>query len=91
MPMPSADYTGNEVVQRGQAIYEDRIRPKVEAGNKGKYLVINIETGEYEMDTDDLTASKRAKARFGDAALFAMRIGFPAAYRLGGRFVTTEP
>lgn len=85
--MAAVDYTGDEIVQRGQALYEERIRPKVEAGNKGKYLVINIETGEYEMDADDLTASKRAKERFPDAALFAMRIGFPAAYRLGGRFL----
>jgi len=79
-------YTENEVVQRGQALYEQKIRAAVdEASNKGKMLVINVETGEYEMDADDVVAAKRAKARFGKAALFSMRIGHPAAYRLGGR------
>jgi hypothetical protein len=48
-------------------------------------LVINVETGEWEMDTDDVIAARKAKARFGEAALFSMRIGYPAAYRLGGR------
>lgn len=79
-------YTENEIVQRGQTLYEQKIRVALdEASNKGKMLVINVETGEWEMDADDVVAAKKAKARFGDAALFSMRIGHPAAYRLGGR------
>ncbi|MDQ3814134.1 MAG: hypothetical protein M3347_09305, partial [Armatimonadota bacterium] len=66
--------------------YEQQIRPRVEAGNKGKFLVINIETGEYEMDADDVAAARRAKAKYPNAPLFSMRIGYSAAYRLGGRF-----
>jgi hypothetical protein len=55
-------------------LYEQKIRAIVDAPqNRGKMLVINVETGEYEMD-DDVAAAKRTKARFGDAALFAMRI-----------------
>ena len=74
----------DETVRCGQALYEQKIRAAVdEPKNRGKMLVINVETGEYEMDADDVTAAKRAKARFGDAALFAMRIGYPAAYRIG--------
>jgi len=89
--MPALQDTGDEVVRRGQEIYERDIRSKVEAGNQGKFLVINIETGEYEMDADDLAAAKRAKARFGNAALFTMRIGHPAAYRLGFRASGKRP
>ena len=89
--MPALQDTGDEVVRRGQEIYERDIRSKVEAGNQGKFLVINIETGEYEMDADDLAAAKGAKARFGNAALFTMRIGHPAAYRLGFRAQGKRP
>jgi hypothetical protein len=89
--MPRTQYTSQEIVQRGQALYEQEIRPKVEAENKGKYLIINVATGDYEMDADDLAASKRAKARFPDAPLFTMRIGYPTAYRLGGRFLVKQP
>ena len=63
-----------EIVQRGQALYKQKIRATVdEPENRGKMLVINVETGEYEID-DDVVAAKRARAWFGDAALFAMRI-----------------
>jgi hypothetical protein len=39
------------------------------------------------MNEDDVAAAKRVKARFGGAALFTMRIGYQAAYRLGGSFL----
>jgi hypothetical protein len=89
--MPQTPYTSEEIVQRGQTLYEQEIRPKVEPENKGKYLVINVATGDYEMDADDLVASKRAKAKFPDAPLYTMRIGYPTAYRLGGRFRDRQP
>jgi hypothetical protein len=81
--MTSTQYPSDEIVQRGQRLYNERIRAQVEPGNRGKFLIINVETGEDEMDADDLAASRRAKVRFPDAALFTMRVGFPAAYRLG--------
>jgi len=89
--MPRAHYTSEEIVQRGQALYEQEIRAKVEPENKGKYLIINVATGEYEMDADDLAASKRAKAKFPDAPLYTMRTGYPTAYRLRGRFRDRQP
>lgn len=80
-------YIEDETVRRGQMLYEQKISAATdEPENRGKMLVINVDTGEYEMDDDDVVAAKRAKARFGEAALFTMRIGYPAAYRLGRSF-----
>jgi hypothetical protein len=78
--------TTEEIVQRGQTLYEQEIRAKVEPEHRGKYLVLNVETGEFEIDVDDLAASKRARDRFPNSPLFTVRIGYPTAYRLGGRF-----
>jgi hypothetical protein len=89
--MHSTQLSGDEIVKRGRALYDNEIRPQVEATNKGKFLVINVETGDYEMDADDVAAAKRAKTRFGDAPLFSMRVGYPGAYRLGGRFAVKQP
>ena len=84
--MSTAPSQPNEIVRRGEAIYQDRIRGHVEADHFGEFLVINVLTGEYEMDPDDLAVSRRAKARFKDAPLFTLRIGHSGAYRLGGHF-----
>ena len=84
--MPYTNYTSEEVETRGEAIYEQQIRAKVEARNKGKFLVVDIETGEYEIDPDDLVATKRLLAKRPNAILYGLRIGFPTAYRIGGHF-----
>ena len=82
--MARADYTREEVASRGEAIYEQQIRPLVENQNHGDYLVLDIETGEYAIDQDDLAATKQVLAKCPDAVLYGLRIGHSAAYRLGG-------
>ena len=88
--MPYPGYTTEEVGRRGQALYEGQIRDKVEAEHAGKFLVVDITTGAYEIDEDDLAASDRALVKNPNAVLYGLRIGYPAAYRLGAGFVLTN-
>ncbi len=81
--MPHPRFTSEEIVQRGQSLYEERIQHEVDAESVGKFLVLDIETGHYEIDSSDLQAMQRARAANPDAALYVIRIGFPTAYRLG--------
>jgi hypothetical protein len=76
---------GQEIGQRGQALYDQTIRAQVEAENRGKFLILDVNTGDYEIDAEDLNASERLLARRPDAVLFGVRIGYRAAYRLGGK------
>ncbi|MFB3133689.1 MAG: hypothetical protein ACE10K_14320 [Rhodothermales bacterium] len=80
-------YTSKEIVERGEALYNQQIRAEVETGNEGKFLVLDIETGAYEVDEDELAAVQRAKANNSNAVLYIMRIGYATAYRLGGQAV----
>ena len=57
-------YSKQEFARRGDALYERHIRPVVEAGNPGKFVAIDIDTGAYEMDADELVASDRLFARY---------------------------
>ena len=75
-----------EIARRGGALYDRTIRPLVEPEHPGWFLVLNVLTGEYVMDPDDVEAARLASARFGSAPLFAVRIGHPAACHIGGRF-----
>ena len=85
--MPYANYSPGEVAARGEAIYAQHIRANVEPQHQGKFLVLDIETGSYEIDEDDLAATKRALARRPGAVLYVLRIGYPTAYRIGARLV----
>jgi hypothetical protein len=84
--MSYAKYSPQQVESRGEAIYEQTVRKEVEEGNKGNFVVIDIETGNYEVDADDLRATKRALAKSPNAVLYGLRIGYPTAYTLGGHF-----
>ena len=84
--MPNAKYTPEEVTSQGQTIYEQQIRDEIEPRNKGKFLVIDIETGVYEIDDDDLVATKRLLANCPNAVIYGLRIGFPTVYSIDGRF-----
>ena len=88
--MAQDHYTSKEVATRGKAIYEERIRPLVEAVHRGKFVIIDVETGDFEIDVDDLTATKRALGKHPGAVLYGMRIGYPVAYHLGGRFTVVS-
>ena len=83
-------YTSDEIVQRGQALYDQQIRVKVETSHQGKFLVLDIETGEYEIDISELAALKRAKAKNPNAALYILRVGHPTAYRLGRQCLVAQ-
>jgi hypothetical protein len=85
--MPYPGYSTEEVGRLGRERYESELRPKVEAQHAGKFLVLDIVTGDYEIADDDLTASDRLLARRPNGILYGVRIGHPAAYRLGGHFV----
>lgn len=78
-------YSKEEFARRGQEIYDRAIRPCIEAGSEGKFVAIDIETGAYEIDADDYTATERLLARTPDAQIWLLRVGYRAAYRIGLR------
>ena len=83
MPVSYPRYSKEEFARRGDEIYERDIRPYVEADNEGKFVVIDIETGDYEVDTDELAASDRLLGRKPDAQMWMRRIGSRYTRRFG--------
>lgn len=81
--MPHPRYSSHEIVERGQTWY-DQLRAQVEPGNIGKFMVIDIETGDYEIDREEMAALTRLKAKRPDGARYFLRIGYRAAYHIGG-------
>ena len=68
-------YTKEEFARRGDAIYENQLRSVLETGNEGKFVAIDIETGVYEVDSDELAASDRLLTRVPNAQVWLRRIG----------------
>ncbi len=86
--MPKQKYSKKEITRRAKELYEGKIRPKVEEANFGKYLILDIETEEYEIDTLGVIAAGRLRAKNPDAILYGFRIGYPALAKVGGGWGT---
>jgi hypothetical protein len=85
MPGPQPKYTKDEHARRGTAVYEQQVRPQVEAGNRGRLAAVDIDTGAFEVADDTLTASRQLLARHPNAQIWCVRIGYPAVRRFGPR------
>lgn len=75
--------TPDEVVERGKAIYEQSIRAEVEANSIGRLLMIDVTTGNWVLGEDRIEMARRLRERNPDAANFGMRVGYPAAEKIG--------
>ena len=75
-------YSKEEFARLGDEIYERDIRP-LERDNLGKIVAIDIETGAWEMDTNEITASARLEERYPDAQIWIVRVGCRNVRRFG--------
>lgn len=72
------------VSRRGREIYEAGIRAQVEPEENGRFLALDVSSGDYEVGDEVLPTSARLKERNPEAVIYLMRVGRRAAFRLGG-------
>lgn len=77
-----------EFKRRGDAVYEREVRQFAEPVHNGRYVVIDIDTGAFEIADDEMTASERLLARVPDAQVWMRRVGAPHARRFGAQAQT---
>jgi hypothetical protein len=83
-------YSKQEFARRGDAIYAKDILPKLTAKDVGKFLAIDIETGEYALASDEMKAGDQLLRRLPEAQIWMVRIGYTSTRRFGGRQVRQE-
>ena len=84
--MPETRYT-SDVAIRGEAIYHDSILPALDEQDRGKYVLIDVESGDYLFATDEVEGADRMRRRRPDARVWFRRAveGHGAVRRYGRR------
>ena len=82
--MNGPKYPLDEIGDRGEAIYREKLQHLNRPENVGKYVIIDIETGDYEMGDDGDAASDRIHARRPDGEFYEVLIGYRASGVIGG-------
>ena len=84
--MASENPPRSDFADRAHAIYDAELRHKLEPHEHGRYLVLDVETGDYEIADSFGGANDKLRERHPLPTLFfTFRIGFPAAIKMGGR------
>ena len=69
--------------RRAEEYYDRVLRAKLEPEHKGEYLFLDADTGDYELDADQLAAMRRARVKHPGTIFYIMRIGYRAVDRIG--------
>jgi hypothetical protein len=72
-----------EFARRGDEVYARDVRPLVEPRENGKFVAIDVESGAFEADADELAAVDRLLARRPGAPVWLTRVGSRYAHRFG--------
>ena len=83
-------YSKEEFARRGDAIYERDIRPHLSAADDGKFVAIDIETGDYEIDSNDFEATERLVTRRPGSQMWLVRVGHRATHHIWSSSVVRD-
>ena len=77
----------SDLATRAHTIYDAELRPKLEPHEHGRYLALEVETGDYAIGDRFRDANEKLRERHPLPTLFfVFRIGYPAAVRMGGHY-----
>ena len=78
-------YPKEEMRKRGEEIFEKKVKPCLKGRDPLEYVLIDIETQDYEIDADHWVALGRLRERHPDAQIWARRVGSRNIHHFGGR------
>ena len=80
MTTPHIDF--DKIEELGWKIYDEKIKRLVEPQGKGKFLVIDVTTGDYAVGSDLGYVTQDLLDRRPEAAVYTIRIGYPTVFKI---------
>ena len=80
MTAPEIDF--DKCRELGWKIYNEKIKHLVEPQEKGKFLVIDVMTGDYAVNSDLILAEDELEVRRPNGIVYTIRIGYPAVFKI---------
>lgn len=84
-------YSKEEFSRRGDALVESKVRPHLTPADEDKFVAIDIETGEYELDNNEMKAADRLRKRVPDPQIWLVHVRLGYLHRFGGHGLRGQP
>lgn len=70
------------IAQKGEQIYQEKLKDKLETQHKGEYVAINVENEDYFLAESPDEALNKAKEKYPNAIFHLIRIGYSGVYKV---------
>lgn len=83
--MSNSRYTRAEIARLGDSMYDRIVAPRITARDASRFVAIDVDSGAFVIDADELTAARRLRAGNPDAQVWLRRVGAPYLHRFSLR------
>lgn len=80
----------SKLAELGQKFYDEKLKQILEPKHNGEFVAIEPESGQYFLNKQAGEAIYEGNQIFPDKKLFLIRIGFDAAFKIGGFYVNRK-
>jgi hypothetical protein len=77
--------TPAEICSQGRSLYETQLRLALETQHRGKYLVLDVETGDYKVASEYVSTLVEMQKKHEGRLQYVVRIGDSTLMRMGRR------
>ena len=70
----------NELVAKGQKVYETLLQEKLEPEYKGKVVAIEVESSDYFLGESVVEAAKKAREKYPEKMFYFAKVGYRAMH-----------
>jgi hypothetical protein len=91
MAVSKRRYSQEELARRGDALVESKVRPNLTPADEDKFVAVDIETGEYELDKNEMKAVDRLRRRLADPQIWLVHVTLGYLHRFGGHGLRGQP
>lgn len=73
-----------ELIQKGEKLYEEKLKDKLEKKYLGKFVAIEVDSSEFFIGDTLQQALEKAKKQFPDKIFHSIKIGSPGVFTSSG-------
>lgn len=75
--------TPDQVAAKGEEIYQEKLKTMLEPSNNGKFVAIEVVSGEHFVGSTILEAVALARKKYPNRLLHTIKVGYEGVYKLG--------
>lgn len=75
--------TPEQIAERGEKIYKEKLKSILEPANNGKFVAIEVISEEHFIGDTILDALQKAKEKYPDRLFHTIKIGYEGIFKMG--------